>query len=204
MVDGFATLRAEIGEPVRKPLPGMVLTVVVAVLVSALTTVVDVGAVAAADRPTVSQGAQAALVDYPWTRYRSLIRPGWCLDGDIYQDPPVYVEPCNFGPYQQWHYTAGQWNLMLYQEVNGNRWCLEMSLFSSGFRPILQPCNDSYTTQRWNARGVNGHVVYENLGYWHGNRRICIYVPSVGRYIGTDPCPDWNNVPNRYAWDYFR
>jgi hypothetical protein len=92
---------------------------------------------------------------------------------------------------------------MLYQEINGNRWCLQLGSIIL-YRPILQPCVDARASQHWNARGVNGHVVYENLGFWDNGKRICLFVPPTGKLVGTDHCPDWGNVPNKFAWDYFR
>jgi hypothetical protein len=111
----------------------------------------------------------------------------------------VYLEPCNGGVYQRWHYTQGQGDLMLYQEINGSRWCLQMSTIGL----TLHSCADLLTAQHWNARGVNGHIYFENLGF---SPPTCMSVPDTGRLITREDCPDVATVgvPNRFAWDFFR
>ncbi|MFC0065478.1 ricin-type beta-trefoil lectin domain protein [Umezawaea endophytica] len=136
--------------------------------------------------------------DPPWpsTRYRNLARPDLCLDGD---QQWAYVLTCNGGTYQLWGYSAPSSGLLLMNRATGL--CLTTPVVYDDKQPRTINCYQGEwgRYQLWDALGVNGHVVFRDRA---PNQR-CLSISDTTYKLELAPCPPANNVPNRFAWDYF-
>jgi hypothetical protein len=133
--------------------------------------------------------AHGAYPQWPATRYRSLTQPDICLAADTVR---AFTRLCNGGRAQLWHYTHGSTNLMLINDAT--TMCLEWT----SYYVFMNYCADAKPTQRWNAKGVNGHLYFQA----YGTDQCLVRTATTDEVVPTT-CPPPTNVPNAFALDYY-